>query len=147
MDKLTNLYYRLARTNAVNVYAPDTEGDIFRQLNPIYEDFLRHESNVKAEAPKSKKGPMSEGGSKKVKNKEDDRVARFKDYCEKTLDTTIKEPKRYLTLFGNSTWREQALRFTKYAFGRQSYPAGAMPTRAGWNMRPIRSPVSDLPAA
>jgi hypothetical protein len=137
MDKLTNLYYRLARTNAVNVYAPDTEGDIFRQLNPIYEDFLRHESNVKAEAPKSKKGPMSEGGSKKVKNKEDDRVARFKDYCEKTLDTTIKEPKRYLTLFGNSTWREQALRFTKYAFGRQSFRVSNFTDIAGLFMNAV----------
>jgi hypothetical protein len=137
MDKLTNLYYRLARTNAVNVYAPDTEGDIFRQLNPIYEDFLRHESNVKAEAPKSKKGPKSEGGSKKVKNKEDDRVARFKDYCEKTLDTTIKEPKRYLTLFGNSTWREQALRFTKYAFGRQSFRVSNFTDIAGLFMNAV----------
>jgi hypothetical protein len=46
---------------------------------------------------------MLEGGSKKVKNKEDDQVTRFKDYCEKTLDTIIKEPKRYLILFGNLT--------------------------------------------
>jgi hypothetical protein len=137
MDKLTTLYYRLARTNAVNVYAPDTEGDIFRQLNPIYEDFLQHESDVKAAALKSKQALKSEGGSKKIKNKEDDRVARFKDYCEKKLDTTIKEPKRYLTLFGNATWREQAVRFTKYAFGRQSFRVSNFTDIAGLLMNKV----------
>jgi hypothetical protein len=36
---------------------------------------------------------------------------------------------------------------TNTSLGLRAYPAGPMPTRAGWNMRPIRSPVSDLPAA
>ena len=77
MDQLDNHYYYLIRANQYNVYKPDSQGDIFIQLNSIYNVFI-----AKKEALKGK------GHSNKVD--------RFNAHIKLKLNRSVPDLKRYI---------------------------------------------------
>jgi hypothetical protein len=112
MDQLDDKYYRLIRANQHDVYEPDSEGDILIQLDSIFDDFLAKEAALKGKG-------------------HGDRLGRFVKHIESEMGQSIKEPKRYLQLLSNPVWRNQAIIYTSYAFGRQAFKVYHFTNAAG----------------
>jgi hypothetical protein len=102
MDQLDDHYYRLIRANQHDVYKPDSQGNIFMQLNSIYNAFV-----AKKEALKGK----GHG----------DKLDRFDAHIKLEINRSVRDLKRYMQLLSNPTWRAQAAKYVQYAFGRQAF--------------------------
>jgi hypothetical protein len=102
MNQLDDHYYRLIRANQHDVYEPDSQGDIFMQLDSIYDAFVAKEEALKG------KGHGDKGD-------------RFEAHVKLELDRSVPDLKRYMQLLSSPTWRAQAAKYVQYAFGRQAF--------------------------
>ena len=86
MDQLDDHYYRLIRANQHNVYKPDSQGNIFIQLNSIYNAFIAKEEVLKGKGHSNK-------------------VDRFDAHVKLKINRSVPNLKRYIQLLSNPTWR------------------------------------------
>lgn len=130
IDQVDPRYFRIIRVNQIDVYKPDGEGDVYLQVESVYDEFLEKERRDKTEKTKTK--DKAEPGTKgKPKRPRPDR---WDDFLVEHFGFRIKDSRRYLTVLGNDFWRLFAKRYNMYSFGRESYKAHHFSTALGQHM-------------
>lgn len=123
IDQVGEEYFRHIRINQTDVFQPDSDGDLYLQLDSIYDEFVAREAKQKHDKTISKKP----------------RPTRWEDFCRERFNRNIPDSRRFLTLLNNPFWREFARKFCAYDFGREVFKAHHLTAAVGHRLDEVRS--------
>ena len=107
------------RANKLDVYQPDSEGDVFLQLLGLWPKWLEEEE-------------------RKQNHKEFPQIdARWQNFVTKSMCTHTKNVKRYRQLLDDTVWRGLAEHWCQYASGRATFRAHQFTDVAGLFMNSV----------